>query len=156
MSILTRHHRTVFFLTAATTITVAVILQSCGSDSTKPGPPPDCSSVADTSRPATVTWSADIAPLIDRYACTTAGCHGRLGTRSDYLTITHENLFEAGEQARAMRLCAIKPGMPDSSYLFWKLDGRGGIDGERMPNDRPVLSRADIELVRTWIIEGAR
>ncbi|MDZ4804725.1 MAG: hypothetical protein SGI90_07700 [Candidatus Eisenbacteria bacterium] len=135
---------------------LALAFQSCGSGSTTPGPPPDCTSVADTSLPASVTYAADIAPLIDRYSCNTAGCHSRLGTRSRYLTGTHADLFEAGEEATALRICAIKPGLPDSSYLFWKLEGRGGIRGDRMPDNRASLTPGDLELVRTWIIEGAR
>lgn len=156
LPLLIRHQRAVLFLIVTMMLGVTIAFQSCGSGTTNPGPPPDCTSVADTTLPATVTWAANIAPLIDRYSCSTAGCHSRLGTRSRYLTVTHDDLFEAGDQATALRICAIKPGMPDSSYLFWKLEGRGGIRGVRMPNDRAALTPADLELVRTWIIEGAR
>jgi len=135
---------------------LAVVLASSCGDSTSPGPPPDCTSVADTTEPATVTYAADIAPLIDRHACATAGCHGRVGTRSRYSVESFADLFDAGEQATALRICAIRPGMPDSSYFLWKLEGRGGIRGERMPNDRPALTAQELALVRTWILEGAR
>jgi hypothetical protein len=140
----------------ATALALVVALANACGDSTSPGPPPDCTSVADTTEPATVTYAAHIAPLLDRNACATAGCHGALGTRSRYSAVTYADLFDAGEQATALRICAIRPGMPDSSYFYWKLEGHAGIRGVQMPNDRPKLTAEELQLVRTWIVEGAR
>lgn len=112
--------------------------------------------MADTSQAATVTYAANIVPMLDRYSCSTAGCHSRLGTSSHYLTVTRDDLFEAGDQAIALGICAIKPGLPDSSYLFWKLEGRVGMRGIQMPNNRTVLTPAELDTFRTWITEGAR
>jgi hypothetical protein len=140
---------------AALALAMAAALNACGG-STQPGPPPDCSSVADTTAAATVTYAAHIAPLIERYGCGIAGCHGDLGTRSRYSVTSYDDLFDAGEQATALRVCAIRPGMPDSSYVLWKLEGRGGIRGAQMPDDRGKLTPEDLALERTWILEGAR
>ncbi|HEX7878365.1 MAG TPA: hypothetical protein VF720_03095 [Candidatus Eisenbacteria bacterium] len=137
-------------------VIAANIFTGCGGDSTSPGPPPDCTSVADTSQPATVTYTGQIAALIDHYACATAGCHGSIGTRSRYTVVSYDDLFDPGEQATALRVCAIRPGMPDSSYFYWKLEGHAGIRGVQMPNDRPKLTPEHLAMVRTWIEEGAR
>jgi len=49
----------------------------------------------------------------------------------------------------------VAPGDPENSYLIHKLEGRAGIEGERMPQGGPFLSDAEIEQVRAWITAGA-
>ena len=53
-------------------------------------------------------------------------------------------------------LFRVNPGNPDDSYLIHKLEGREGIVGGRMPLASTPLSEAELELVRTWVAEGAR
>ncbi len=45
----------------------------------------------------------------------------------------------------------IVPGDPENSYLVWKIEGRDGIAGERMPLDQPPLLQARIDLIKSWI-----
>lgn len=143
-------------------ILAAGILSAPGCKSNAPNPPPpgppDCSSVADTTVQATVSYQADILPLFanDRYHCGNSGCHGAPLVSSDYSVSAYEDLFHRGTEATQMGLCTIRPGSPDSSYFVWKIEGRQGIQGARMPNTFPAMDPADIELVRTWITEGAR
>ena len=44
---------------------------------------------------------------------------------------------------------------PEASYLIRKRDGRAGIVGSRMPQVPPFLSADEIDVIRTWITDGA-
>ncbi len=49
----------------------------------------------------------------------------------------------------------VQAGNPDASYLIWKVEGRAGIIGVRMPLGLPPLSAEQIAAVRGWIQSGA-
>jgi mono/diheme cytochrome c family protein len=49
----------------------------------------------------------------------------------------------------------VVPGDPDRSYLIHKLEGRADIEGSRMPLGGPFLVQTDIDVIRTWIAQGA-
>ncbi len=53
-------------------------------------------------------------------------------------------------------LLLVTPEIPDSSYLLWKIEGRSGIVGGRMPLGLPRLSDEQIVIVREWIVGGAQ
>lgn len=53
-------------------------------------------------------------------------------------------------------LLRIDPGKPDSSYIVWKIEGRPGIVGGRMPLGLPPLSDEQILAIRGWIQGGAQ
>jgi len=64
----------------------------------------------------------------------------------------------------AVRFCTpgllrIKPNDPANSYLIQKIEGAPGITGQRMPagcpSTQPCLDQATIELVKTWVSQGA-
>ena len=48
----------------------------------------------------------------------------------------------------------VDPGDSEMSYLVWKLEGRSGIVGARMPLGG-ALPQQDIQLSREWIDAGA-
>lgn len=57
-------------------------------------------------------------------------------------------------------LLRIKPNDPTNSYLLQKIEGAPGISGSRMPlgcgsSANPCLDQATIDLVKTWISQGA-
>jgi len=57
-------------------------------------------------------------------------------------------------------LLRIKPDDPANSYLLQKIEGAPGISGSRMPlgcgtTADPCLDQATIDLVKTWISQGA-
>jgi hypothetical protein len=57
-------------------------------------------------------------------------------------------------------LLRIKPNDPTNSYLLQKIEGAPGISGSRMPfgcgsTSDPCLDQATIDLVKTWISQGA-
>lgn len=94
-----------------------------------------------------------------RVACT--GCHNQRGAN-----FTAGLNLEAGVSYNALvnvpsrnKSGAIRviPGDPENSYLIQKLEGRGGIFGNRMPNNGPpFLSSGQIAIIRRWIEQGAR
>jgi hypothetical protein len=145
-------------------LTALIFAAFACSDSTPPKPA-DCSSVADTTQPATVSYANDIVPLFlpDKYNCLEAGCHGGGLASSHYSLASYEEVLEAGDEAKQLNMCAVKPGDPDASYLLWKVEGRPGILMQRMPlgcvtstDPNDCVSASDVTLVRTWILEGAR
>jgi hypothetical protein len=144
---------------------VLAVLLGPGCGGTDPDPGPDCSSVADTTQPATVSYQNDVVPLFytEKYNCLEIGCHGGGLASSNYSLATHAETLERGDQANLIGVCAVKPGDPDASYLVWKLDGRPGIQMERMPSGCTTtpdpddcVSAEDLAIVRQWILEGAR
>ena len=57
-------------------------------------------------------------------------------------------------QGLGIELVRVAPGSPEASYLYLKVRGDGGIDGDVMPQDRGYDPRVD-RLVRDWIAAGA-
>jgi len=49
----------------------------------------------------------------------------------------------------------VAPGKPDSSYIVWKIEGRSGIIGGRMPLGLSPLTSEQIQAIRDWIAAGA-
>lgn len=49
----------------------------------------------------------------------------------------------------------IIPGDPENSYLVQKLEGRPGINGQRMPLNGPYLTVGQMSIIRRWIELGA-
>ena len=56
------------------------------------------------------------------------------------------------EQPNVLR---IKPGDPDNSYLVQKIEGASSISGVRMPFGGPYLPQSTIDVIRTWVTNGA-
>lgn len=101
--------------------------------------------------PSPVSWSQEILPLF-RSAC--AGCHTDGAVRGAYRLDTPTMAATAGESGRVGEL--IVPGAPERSLLYLKLIERRPSVGDQMPLQRPPLSDGARELVRRWILEGAR
>jgi hypothetical protein len=117
--------------------------------------------VADTTQPATVSFANDIVPLFAElsnggYGCADAGCHGGAFLSSNYSVASYEAVLTPGDEVTNRRICLVKPGAPEDSYLVMKLEGRTGIDGVQMPNGQNPLTAEDLQKVKTWILEGAR
>lgn len=81
------------------------------------------------------------------------GASAPLGLALD-VSVAWQNLVGVSsvEQPSLMR---VRPGNADSSYLVWKIDGRAGIVGGRMPLGLPPLSSDQVAAIRGWIQAGA-
>jgi hypothetical protein len=65
-----------------------------------------------------------------------------------------------GVQAIESGLKKVLPYRPDSSYLFHKVQGTHLLppsngSGVRMPASGALLTRAQMNLIRNWILQGA-
>jgi uncharacterized protein (TIGR03118 family) len=90
------------------------------------------------------------------------GCHngsnppggalpGSMDLRSGH---TFTSLVSVASQEKP-ELMRVKPGDPANSYVIQKLEGAAGIQGSRMPFGGPFLDQATIDMVKSWINDGA-
>ena len=68
--------------------------------------------------------------------------------------LSRNNLVSVASVERP-ELMRIDPGNSEGSYIIWKIEGRSGIVGGRMPLGLPPLSAEQIEAIRGWIEDGA-
>jgi hypothetical protein len=102
-----------------------------------------CGSSAD-SRPK--KWSF-ISPVIIQPSCATANCHSQLAQRSG---VALDSAYDGYDQLVNRHF--VERNDPDGSALIGLLRGQGS---RRMPPDFP-LPDADIELIASWIADGAK
>ncbi len=101
----------------------------------------------------------------DVFSAICINCHVTGGT-ADFLVLDSEqtslaNLVDV-VSLEIPQLFRVAPGLPDESYLVWKIEGQGPngepILGERMPpasaGEAP-LSAKQIADIRSWILDGA-
>jgi hypothetical protein len=81
-------------------------------------------------------------------------CHGINGGLSLASNVSHNNLVNTAS-SQIPSLDRVVPGDSDNSYLVWKIEGRSGIVGARMPFGGPFLSQDLIVQIRAWIDAGA-
>jgi hypothetical protein len=90
--------------------------------------------------------------------CAVPGCHVQ-GSAAFGLVLSegqaYGNLIDVPAQGpQSLTIMRVKPGLPDSSYLVWKIEERQGIEGERMPRGGPPLPQEEIDAIKRWI-QGA-
>lgn len=102
----------------------------------------------------TVSYTADLLPILTRVGCLASSCHGGSNPSVGYDLATWEASFDPGSGAVLVGACPIVPGDPDASYLIEKL-GATPRTGRQMPDRRPPLSDEEVQLFVTWIQEGA-
>jgi len=143
----------VLLLTSLITPTVVIATACTPIGTGNGGDQASCPRGSEISEP-TVSYANDVVPLLSRSGCLSTGCHGDIFPSSMFTLWTYENSFVPGDEASALELCPIVPGDPDSSYMLEKLRPapRSGV---RMPVIGPPLSDEEIELIATWIREGA-
>ena len=95
-----------------------------------------------------VDYATQIVPIFNQ--CT--GCHG--GTMGfffeDYPSIESSAI---GVQS-SVGMEELSRWESDLSYLVWKIEGRPGMSGDRMPRGGPYLSPGEIQLMVDWINQG--
>lgn len=105
----------------------------------------------DSDPATTVSFAADIVPLLARSPGGCRTCHGASAVAGLNLG-SYEGLRRGGVLAGAR---TIVPGQPCASALVDKL-GPTPAFGARMPyNGPPYYTAAEVTLVRDWIAEGA-
>jgi hypothetical protein len=106
------------------------------TSTTPPSPPPS---------QTTLTFSANILPVLQHYGCT--GCHG--GSGGLYVGSV-STLLQGG-----LHGAAIVPGNGSGSNITKKLSPTPPF-GDRMPQGGPYLPDSTIQVIKTWIDQGAK
>ena len=92
---------------------------------------------------ARVCFSEDVRPLFLTY-CAQLACHAPSAASDGYILDTYSHIISKG----------IVPFKPDDSKIFQVLVTAEQDD--RMPQyPQPALSRSQINIIRTWILQGA-
>ncbi len=106
---------------------------------------------------ATVSFGEQVQPIFTG-RCALPGCHAgpsaavgmNLSAGRAYSEIVGVPSVEC------VNLLRVEPGVPEASYVVAKIEGVGPcFSGGRMPLGQPPLSPTEIEIISTWIAEGA-
>ena len=94
-----------------------------------------------------VTYENDIKGLLSSYC---VSCHSWTGNYNQLMEKTSDESITSGKPI-------VEPEKPDESVLIWRLEGKlpNGNSIIRMPKLEDPLSAEDIQMVRTWIEQGA-
>jgi len=125
----------------------AILLGYCACDPLPDGNPPP---------QELKTFANTIAPILNQHC---VECHGATEPGAG-LVLTADQAYNnlvgvTSTQAKDLRL--VEPGLPDKSYLVFKLAGRQGEvggSGEQMPKTQ--LSDAELTTIQDWIVKGAK
>ena len=94
-------------------------------------------------------------PIFNQF-CNAAGCHGG-DVPAAGLDLTEGKARDALFEVMAQQnpdVPLVTPLNPTNSYLMTKLTSNGS-SGQQMPLGGAVLPEGDLEIIRTWIIQGA-
>ena len=94
-----------------------------------------------------VSFWKDVRPVLQVHC---QGCHQPAKKGGDYLLTSYQAMMGPGESDEQ----PIVPGDAANSYLFQQIDPSGGV--AEMPQGKPPLTMATVELIRRWILEGAK
>ena len=93
-----------------------------------------------------VDYNTEIKPLLNKKCIT---CHGGVKREGGFSLLFRQEALDTTESG----VYAIIPGKPDESEMIRRLTLTD--PDERMPHHEDPLSKAEIELLRQWIREGA-
>ncbi len=136
-----------------------LVIVGCGG---LPGaaPPPDDMSAADDGGDAdgTISYAGQVQPIFNR-RCTV--CHVRGGI-ADFsgiaLRLTQEESFDLLINQPSVQngdLTLVVPGDADASLLIDKISSNSPAVGSRMPLGGTPLTSDEIDLICSWIDQGA-
>jgi hypothetical protein len=100
--------------------------------------------------PRNVSFSADVQPIIKKYCLE---CHAPGGAgyaASGFDMSTYETFMKGGKFGTF-----VEPGDPLGSNLILLVEGKAD-PSIRMPHGRKKLGDREIEVLRTWVLEGAK
>jgi hypothetical protein len=137
----------------AIVISIAVVLSSCGGYNSPMQPSPNPSPT-----PTLQPTFSSISTQVFEGAC--VNCHNAVGAAfAGGLRLdagqAYNQLVNTPSTGKPAALRVI-PGNASDSYLIHKLEGRSDIVGNRMPLGGSALPQADIDVIRTWIAQGAQ
>jgi WD40 repeat protein/mono/diheme cytochrome c family protein len=95
-----------------------------------------------------LSYHRTIRPIFQQHC---AGCHQPAKSQGSYVITTHSALLKPGESEEP----SVVAGKPDKSVLVQQIVPHGG-DRPAMPKGQPPLSDREVELIKTWIHQGAK
>lgn len=103
---------------------------------------------AEPAKPAAqVSYYKQIRPI---FQANCQGCHQPSKAGGQYSMTEFARLLAGGESGSK----AVEPGKPEQSYLLEQITP---IDGKAdMPKEKAALALSDVQLIRTWIAQGAK
>jgi uncharacterized membrane protein len=105
--------------------------------------------VVKTKAPVEVSFKKDVAPILDKF-CTT--CHSSEEDHPSQLFMdSYETLMMGGKHGKA-----IVPGNSSESLLSRKLSEDPPFGKAMPPPRKPRPTAEQVELIRTWIDQGAK
>jgi hypothetical protein len=133
----------------------SLAIAGCSSGNSQTSGDPKGGDPKGASDSITVSFKKDLEPILSK-TCARPSCHGAAKSAGMQLSegAAYENLvkIKSTEVPRYMR---VDPGIPDSSYIVMKLEGRQAV-GRRMPLIGKPLSEKEIKSIRDWIASGAK
>ncbi|MHB1559750.1 MAG: c-type cytochrome domain-containing protein [Isosphaeraceae bacterium] len=93
-----------------------------------------------------VSYDRQVRPILQAQC---QGCHQPAKAGGAYVMTAFDRMIKGGESGEA----AILPGKPHESFLIDKITPQGGK--AEMPQDKPPLSAAEIDIITRWIAQGA-
>jgi hypothetical protein len=105
------------------------------------------------------SFATAIQPILNMN-CNFSNCHGgsfpQAGLDLRATAAYTELVNQSSTQVASLLL--VEPGNPTDSYFYRKVVGCGGGNciGSRMPQGRPPLAQAQLDLIRDWILGGAQ
>lgn len=134
-----------------TPLLIALIIGACFSctkyqipGDQAPDPEPLADPTVSTCAPDTVYFQNTILPLVVS-SCGTTGCHDQESHKDGIILTDYSSIIRTGE---------IKAGDPDDSEFFESLTD--DEDDLMPPPPYEPLNSEQIQLIKTWILQGAR
>jgi hypothetical protein len=94
--------------------------------------------------PDTVYFKNDILPIFQS-SCAMSGCHDAVTAQDGVILDSYANIISTGD---------VKPGNPEGSDIF-EVIAEDDPDKRMPPPPATALPAAQIEMIRTWILQGA-
>lgn len=95
--------------------------------------------------PDTVYFERDLLPIFISN-CAKSGCHDAASAQDGVILDSYQNIFSTGD---------IRPGRPDNSEVY-EVITENDPDKIMPPPPNPSLTTEEINMIRKWILQGAR
>lgn len=121
-----------------------------------------CGSEGGPTEPMVEPTLASIQQNVFDTGCALFSCHSSASQRGGLVLEdgrSYAQLVNAPAEngaARGAGKLRVVPGHPEQSFLLDKLTGPGPGEGSLMPYTGSRLSRAQVDVIRTWIRQGAK
>jgi mono/diheme cytochrome c family protein len=95
----------------------------------------------------TIDYSTQVKPILNKNCI---ACHGGVKKQGGFSLLFQEEALGKTKSGKP----AIIPGQPENSSFIQRLHSKN--PEEKMPYQRPSLTKEEVEILTTWVKEGAR